>query len=1072
MSTTESGPKEPQLRVDDDRLSRIVESARLGTWDWNIETGELVWSKECLDMFGLPYDTKMSYERFLQAIVPEDRERIDQACQFALATGNEYSTEMRAKWPDGTIHWVASRGRAYFDKMGKPIRMSGAGMDITRLKETEEDQSRARAEAKAQAENLAAVFDAVPAAMFFSHDRECKRVTSNRAAYELLRMPYGSNTSKSAPEEERPTFFRILENGIEVPAEQLPLQKAAATGQPIRNKEFEIRFEDGSSIHEFGHAVPLFDEQGQVRGAVGAFLDVTDRKVIEERLRTSIERFQIALRGTPITVFNQGLDLRYKWIYNPFSGYNALEIIGKRDIEILERMEDAVKIEAIKSDVMRSGVVYQGEVEVYHQGLPRTYHVTIEPQRDPQSRICGVMCASFDLTERKREEAEREKLARRWQMALDAAKMGWWRYDMTTKICTWDDRFKNIIGLSANSGSPEMVAERIHPEDRDAATAKLRAALDSDSLIDYFNEYRIVRPDGSVRWIESRGTAETQGDTGRAVAFAGTLQDITERKVTEDKLRQNQEAFAKLVQNAPYGVYVVDSQFRLALTDPGSRTEAFRNVDPLDGRDFGEIMRILWPEPLASQIIASFRHTLATGEPYYSERFRNLRKDLGDVKAYEWELHRIVLPDGQYGVVCYYFDSTELRNTEDALRRQWERSEFVAEGSDVGFWFCDLPFDKLAWDKRVRKHFWLPADDAPITIDRFYSLLHPDDREPTRQAIDNSIQNNEQYDVEYRTIAPDGRQRWVRANGRTFYDEAGKPVRFDGITQDITARKMAQEALRESEARYRDLAENLEQEVQARTRELRQRNEEVLRTSEELRALSSRLLQVQDEERRRIARDLHDSSGQTLTAIGLDLANIAEQARSEAVRQIAPQLSKQVEETQNLVQVLHRELRTTSYMLHPPLLDEAGLFSALSWYVEGVTQRSGVGIHFDVSKGFGRLPREMELVLFRLVQECFTNILRHSGAKTATVRMTRRLNDVEVEIKDGGKGIPPEKLVAINSGNTGLGIRAMRERLRQFGGELRIESNGDGTRVFVTIPIAAGTGLSEVNGIEPLQAAI
>jgi|SRR5579872_3873822 len=1071
MSRSEEDSKEQQLRFGDDRLSRIVESARLGTWDWNIETGELVWSRECLDMFGLPHDIKMNYERFLESILPEDRERIDQACQFALATGTEYSTEMRARWPDGTIHWVASRGRAYFDKAGKAIRMSGAGMDITRLKETEEELRRARAEAKAQAENLAAIFDAMPAAAFFSHDRNCERVTSNRAAYELLRMPYGSNTSMSAPQYERPSFI-VREKGHEVPAEELPLQKAAITGQPVRNKEFEIRFPDGSSIYEFGHAVPLFDEEGQVRGAVAAFLDITDRKIIEARLRASTERFQIALRGTPVTVFNQGLDLRYTWIYNPFRSYNAVEIIGKRDTDFLERMEDAVKMEAIKSEVIRSGVPYQGEVEIYLDGRARTYHVTIEPQRDAHNRICGLTCASFDLTDRKRAEAELERLARQRQMALDAAKMGWWRYDVATKISTWDDRFKNILDLTANSGPPEIVAARIHPEDREVAIAKLRAAIESGSLTDYSNEYRIVRTEGSVRWIESRGTAETESGSGRVVAFAGTVQDITERKVTEDKLQQNQEAFAKLVENAPYGVYVVDSQFRLALTDPGSRTEAFRNVEPLDGRDFGEVMRILWPEPLASEIISTFRHTLQTGEPYHSERFRNLRKDLGDVKAYEWELHRIVLPDGQYGVVCYYFDSTEMRNIEDALLRQRERAEFVAEGSDVGFWFCDLPFDKLGWDKRVRKHFWLPDDDSPVTIEMFYSMLHPDDREPTRRAIADSIENNQQYDVEYRTIAPDARQRWVRAIGRTFYDTAGKPVRFDGITQDITARKTAEEALRQSETRYRDLAERLEQEVQARTRELQQRNEDVLRTSEELRALSSRLLQVQDEERRRIARDLHDSSGQILTAIGMDLANIADQAQLEAVQRVAPKLAKHVEETQNLVQMLQRELRTTSYLLHPPLLDEAGLFSAISWYVQGLTQRSGVGVHFDMSEAFGRLPREIELVIFRLVQESLTNILRHSGAKTATVVMTRGSDVVKIEIKDGGKGIPAEKLAAIDSGKTGLGIRAMRERLRQFSGELRIESNRDGTHVFVTIPIAAGSGVSQESGIEPIQAAI
>ena len=159
-----------------------------------------------------------------------------------------------------------------------------------------------------------------------------------------------------------------------------------------------------------------------------------------------------------------------------------------------------------------------------------------------------------------------------------------------------------------------------------------------------------------------------------------------------------------------------------------------------------------------------------------------------------------------------------------------------------------------------------------------------------------------------------------------------------------------------------------------------------------------------------------------MTAIGLDLANIAEQAKSKAVQEAAPQLTRQIEETQNLVQVLHRELRTTSYLLHPPLLDEAGLFSALSWYVQGVTERSGLSIDFDVSEGFGRLPREIELVIFRLVQECLTNVLRHSQAKAATVRMRSGSDVVKLEIRDGGKGIPPEQLAAIDSGHTGLGM--------------------------------------------------
>ena len=168
------------------------------------------------------------------------------------------------------------------------------------------------------------------------------------------------------------------------------------------------------------------------------------------------------------------------------------------------------------------------------------------------------------------------------------------------------------------------------------------------------------------------------------------------------------------------------------------------------------------------------------------------------------------------------------------LRQQQERAEFVAEASDVGFWFCDLPFDKLSWDKRVKNHFWL-SPDADVTIHTFYERLHPEDRERTRCAIERSIATNSHYDIEYRTVAPNGRQNWIRAIGRTFYDRTGQPTRFDGVTINVTDRKEFELALSASEARYRELAESLDQQVQARTLELQSRNKEILNMYESLR---------------------------------------------------------------------------------------------------------------------------------------------------------------------------------------------------------------------------------------------
>ncbi len=226
----------------------------------------------------------------------------------------------------------------------------------------------------------------------------------------------------------------------------------------------------------------------------------------------------------------------------------------------------------------------------------------------------------------------------------------------------------------------------------------------------------------------------------------------------------------------------------------------------------------------------------------------------------------------------------------------------------------------------------------------------------------------------------------------------------------------------------------------------------------------TRLMKAQDEERRRIARELHDSAGQTLAVLGMSLAQLIHRAEG-----IAPELAREGKEIEEMVQQLHREIRTTSYLLHPPLLDECGLASALKLYVEGLAERSPVAITLDVADNVGRLPSDMELAIFRLVQECLTNIHRHSGSKTALIRVAREGESVRIEVRDHGKGISPERLLEIQSRGAGVGIRGIRERIRQFHGEMKIESNSSGTSVIVSIPVPKEVRSPDS---EPVQAAV
>jgi signal transduction histidine kinase len=262
------------------------------------------------------------------------------------------------------------------------------------------------------------------------------------------------------------------------------------------------------------------------------------------------------------------------------------------------------------------------------------------------------------------------------------------------------------------------------------------------------------------------------------------------------------------------------------------------------------------------------------------------------------------------------------------------------------------------------------------------------------------------------------------------------------------------------EARRR--RENLLWSEQAELEEaVQQRTVELDRTNQNLRELSARLLQLQDDERRRIARELHDSVGQMLAALGMNLAVVGTEI--ERLTKIA----STVNDSAALVQELSKEVRTISHLLHPPLLDEAGLASALRWYVEGFAQRSKIEVELDFPVDFGRLPRESETAIFRTVQECLTNIHRHSGSPTATIRIAASDNHIRVEVEDRGKGIPPEKQFEMTStGTPGVGIRGMRERLRQLGGSLDIHSNAKRTLIAAQLPVTAIPSSSAVAAME------
>jgi PAS domain S-box-containing protein len=305
-----------------------------------------------------------------------------------------------------------------------------------------------------------------------------------------------------------------------------------------------------------------------------------------------------------------------------------------------------------------------------------------------------------------------------------------------------------------------------------------------------------------------------------------------------------------------------------------------------------------------------------------------------------------------------------------------------------------------------------------------------------------SLATGQPFEMEFPLRGADGVFRWFLTRIRPVRDAEGKVVRWFGVNTDIHQQRELRQTLIESR-------HELEKRVQERTTDLELLNHN-------LSQLSARLIQLQDEERRRIARELHDSVGQMLAAIKMNIAVVQSTP-------LDPHAAAAAAENSQLVDDITREIRTMSHLLHPPLLDEVGLSSAIEWYVSGFSERSKIAVHLEIASDLGRLGYDLEIAIFRIVQECLTNVHRHSGSRSAAVRLSREDSRVRVEIHDTGKGIPLEKQQdLIASAKLGVGVRGMRERLTQLGGKLQVQSDKTGTTVRAEVPLRKNNGNQEV----------
>jgi PAS domain S-box-containing protein len=438
--------------------------------------------------------------------------------------------------------------------------------------------------------------------------------------------------------------------------------------------EYRVQRIDGSWRNVEDRTRIRRHRDGRAARIVGTIHDVTERIQAEVAVRRSQEQLQLLSDTVPALISYVGPDRRYRTCNAEYSKWFGLEhdqIVGRSMHEVLG--PEAWRVVGPHLERAFAGEPSEYEAEVsYRHGGKRSIHARYTPHRDADGSVVGVVCLVTDVTARRQAGHARARLA----AIVDSSDDAIISKTLDGIITSWNKGATRLFGYAADEAVGQPVTMLI-PEERRHEEKQIITRIGRGESVGSYETVR-QRKDGSLFHV-SLSVSPIIDESGRIVGASKIARDITARKRAQEDVRRSREALNGLVDLAPFGIYIVDSQLDIVQMNARSQTGAFYNVRPVIGRNLVDVMRVLWPEQVATEMVAAFRSTLETGDAYRSRNFSSPRADTDNVESYEWELHRITLPDGQPGVVSYYFDSTRLRKAEHALREADRRKdEFLA----------------------------------------------------------------------------------------------------------------------------------------------------------------------------------------------------------------------------------------------------------------------------------------------------------------------------------------------------------------------------------------------------------